>query len=160
MQAENLIDPIAFLRALHRTGVRYLLVGRQALVLHGAPLQSFDYDLYLDPSTAALKRIWKLAEALAMEVIPPPPSAPLKLALLADNLKVDIFRAEKYGIHPRGFLVFDEMFRRKEVLRDRDFRVYVASLEDLIRSKRTRNSPKDREDIKYLRIMQREKVEE
>lgn len=150
MQAENLIDPIAFLRALHRTGVRYLLVGRQALVLHGAPLQSFDYDFYLDPSIAALKKIWRLAGKLKMEVIPPPPAAPLKLTLTADNLKVDIFRAGKYGIHPRGFLVFAGMFRRKTVISDRNLRVYVAALEDLKASKLARNSPKDREDIKYI----------
>ncbi|MCX6348951.1 MAG: hypothetical protein NTV79_05560 [Candidatus Aureabacteria bacterium] len=145
-----MIDPVDFVRELHRTGVRYLLVGRQALVLHGAPLQSFDYDFYLEPSLAALKKVWKLARTYRMEITPAPPAAPLKLTLTSDHLKVDIFRAGKYGIQPKGFLVFAGMFQRKSVLRDKDFLVYVASLEDLKRSKLTRNSPKDREDIKYI----------
>ena len=157
MRPKSLIDPVDFIRGLHRTGVRYLLVGRQALVLHGAPVQSFDYDFYLEPSLAALKKVWKLARSYRMEITPAPPAAPLKLTLASDNLKVDIFRARKYGIQPDGFLVFDGMFKRKSVVRDKNFRVYVAALEDLKRSKLARNSSKDREDIKYIEAVLRRK---
>ena len=38
MEPEGILDPIDFLRKLHASEIRYLLVGRQAMVLLGAPV--------------------------------------------------------------------------------------------------------------------------
>ncbi len=143
MQAENFVDPIDFIIRLNQGGVKYLLIGRQALVIYGAPLQSFDYDFYIDPSRETLKKIWKIAKDLRMAIEPPPPKASRKLSLYADNLKVDIFRAKKYPIRSGDFLFFNEMFKNKKIVRDKDkFFVCLSSLEDLKKTKQTRLTAK------------------
>jgi len=45
VKGETFLDPLQFLRALDETEVPCLLIGRQALVLLGAPLLSQDYDI-------------------------------------------------------------------------------------------------------------------
>jgi hypothetical protein len=43
-------DPIEFIKAVHKAGIRYLLIGRQAMIAHGIPVVAKDYDLYIDGS--------------------------------------------------------------------------------------------------------------
>ena len=38
-------DPALFLIGLSRARVRWLLIGRQALIHYGVPVQTMDYDL-------------------------------------------------------------------------------------------------------------------
>lgn len=154
MQPENFVDPIEFIKALNKEKIKFLLVGRQALVQYGAPLQSFDYDFYLDPDLNALKKLWKVTEDFGMEIEPSPPNKPEKLTLYADNLKVDIFRAKKYFLPDNTYLLFDEMYKNSSIFKgEKDFYIAVPSLEDLKKSKSIRNLPKDKEDIKYIEVL-------
>lgn len=41
-------DPVEFISCVHKGGVRYLLIGRQAMIAYGIPVQTMDYDLYID----------------------------------------------------------------------------------------------------------------
>ena len=59
MKKEIWVEPIDFIKALNQKDVRYLLVGRQALVQYGAPLQSFDYDFFVSPDEETLHKIKK-----------------------------------------------------------------------------------------------------
>ncbi len=149
MERENLVNPTDFIKSLNKENVKYLLVGRQALVQYGAPLQSFDYDFYIAPELENLKKIIKVAHNFNMEIEPPDPQKVLKLTLYADNLKVDIFRARKYPIKG-GTVFFDEMYENRTVFKKGKFKVEVPSLADLKKTKLTRNSAKDKEDIKYI----------
>ncbi|MCD6220257.1 hypothetical protein J7K43_07740 [Candidatus Calescamantes bacterium] len=150
MKKEIWVEPIDFIKALNQKDVRYLLVGRQALVQYGAPLQSFDYDFFVSPDEETLHKIKEVAEELGMEIYPEDPWKSPKLTLYSDNLKVDIFRAKRYSLGEGKFLEFEEMFQRKSVVKRGDFFIYLPSLEDLKKSKMLRDSPKDREDIKYI----------
>lgn len=40
MRAESRIDPMTFMSALSAAGIAWLLIGRQAIVQYGAPLQT------------------------------------------------------------------------------------------------------------------------
>lgn len=149
MKHENLVDPINFIKSLNKEEVRYLLVGRQALVQYGAPLQSFDYDFYIAPELDNLKKIIKIAHKFNMEIEPPDPQKVLKLTLYASNLKVDVFRARKYPVKG-GTLFFEEMYKNRTVFRKGKFKIDVPSLADLRKTKLARNTAKDKEDLKYI----------
>ncbi|ODS30659.1 MAG: hypothetical protein SCARUB_04229 [Candidatus Scalindua rubra] len=149
MKRVNFVDPIKFIELLNKEHVKYLLIGRQALVQYGAPLQSFDYDFYIAPELENLKKIIKIAHKFKMEIVPPDPQKALKLTLHADNLKVDVCRARKYPIKG-GTLFFEEMYENRTVFRKGKFKVDVPSLIDLKKTKLTRNTAKDREDLKYI----------
>jgi len=149
VKSENFVDPIKFIESLNKEQVKYLLIGRQALVQYGAPLQSFDYDFYIAPELDNLKKIIKVARKLKMEIVPPEPQKVLKLTLHADNLKVDVFRARKYQIKG-GTLFFDEMYENRNIFKKGKFKIDAPSLIDLRKTKLTRNTAKDREDLKYI----------
>ncbi len=153
MEGERRLDPIQFLRQLHRRGIPYLLVGRRALVLLGAPLQTADYDFYLSPEKDHLKALLALAREKDLEVSPKDPARRPFFSLLSDTLKLDFFRARTYSLPEGGRFTFEELFHRKRAIAVGGFEVFVPSVEDLIRTKKARNSPKDREDIKYLQAL-------
>ena len=50
-----LIEPLEFIKAIHQSGVRYLLIGRQAVIAYGGPVMSMDYDIYIDGNTAIVE---------------------------------------------------------------------------------------------------------
>lgn len=47
------VDLVAIARQLEAWGVRYLVIGGQAVMLHGIPQFSFDIDLWVDPRARA-----------------------------------------------------------------------------------------------------------
>jgi hypothetical protein len=153
MDKEILIDPVDFIKAMNKESVKYLLIGRQALVQYGAPLQSFDYDFYISPEKEDLEKVLKIARSFNMETDPLHPGKSGKFTLFSANLKVDIFRARKYVISKEIILFFDEMYARKQIFKKADFYVQVPDLLDLKRTKLIRQSPKDKEDLKYIEIL-------
>ncbi len=153
MDGERRLDPIEFLRALYEIEVPYLLVGRQALVLLGAPLMTADYDFYMSPETEHLDRLLSLAEEKQLELSVRDPERRPFFSLLSDDLKLDFFRCRGYSEEGGPGFTFEELYSRRQVVRVEDFAVYVPTLEDLLRTKRVRASPKDREDIKYLQVL-------
>ena len=66
MRPENFVDPITFIKQLNKEKIKFILVGRQALVQYGAPLQSFDYDFYIGPDLHTLKKLWKVVKHFGM----------------------------------------------------------------------------------------------
>jgi hypothetical protein len=40
-------DLLRFVRTLNRKEIPYLLIGRWAVILHGAPLMTVDYDFWI-----------------------------------------------------------------------------------------------------------------
>jgi hypothetical protein len=154
MESEVFLDPVEFLRELYARDIPYLLVGRQALVLLGAPVMTADYDFYLSPEPEHLDELLALASERSLEVSKKAPHKEPFFSLLGDTLKLDFFRARTYSPRIGAAFTFDELFARKRVVPVEDFSVYVPPIEDLIRIKRIRNSPKDREDIKYLQALE------
>ncbi len=153
MEPERFLDPLDFLRRLHASDMRYLLVGRQAMVLLGAPVLSADYDFYLSPEPEDLKTLLSLAEDLRLEVSPKQASRRPFFSLLGDTLKLDFFRARRYSIPGGESFTFDEIFERRKVIPVDDFAVYVPTVRDLIRTKMIRGLPRDMEDLKYLQAL-------
>lgn len=153
--------------ALEEAGVRYLVVGGVAVVLHGHPRLTADLDLAiaLDPANVR-------ATAGALRSLGYRPRTPVSLDDLADpeqrrswidekNLtvlslaspevpltEVDLFAAEPFPFEPA--------YRRALTVSIGSTRVTAASFEDLVALKRMAGRPKDLADVAALEAIRRE----
>lgn len=110
------------------------MFGKQAIVLHGAPLTSFDYDLWVSPQSRS-----EAFSVLNAEGFEPSSSERDKkqiVTFVRDITKIDVFFASGFGRH----LSFEECEGRADVLRDEreGFFLRIASIADLIRLKELR----------------------
>ena len=159
MEPENFVDPIDLLRRLGEKRIRYLLVGRQAVVQYGAPLQSFDFDFYVSPDEADLENLMTMAREMGLEIESANCSgSPPMLRLLADNVSFDFIRARSYTNREGTVLVFDDMWRRRRTFGEGDLSIHVPCLEDLVATKKMRDPStagglKDAEDLRYLSVI-------
>jgi len=140
---------------LHRYGVKYLLIGRQACILWGIPVNTFDYDIAVDNSTENLKKLFKIADEL--ELYPSKGKEKIlnkkePLFCFQNDIKIDVFCAKKYGTADNNFLVFSEAFKRRKTLKDGKYGLifYTPSIDDLIMFKKINPREKDIDDIKML----------
>lgn len=161
MESFQPFDALLFFRELNKAGIKYLLIGRRALVFHGASVQTQDYDFCVSHEKASMDDFLSLCDQHGWEVVPfgtDDPVKSYKLSVHAGAEKIDVFRAKAYSMKTGGSVTFDEMWASHKVIRlDDGTQVNVPSLECLEKTKRIRMSPKDVEDIKFIRelIMRR-----
>lgn len=145
-----------FFRALAGRSARYLLIGRRALILLGAPVQSLDIDILLSPEREDLEKLLACAQDLRLETPQVDPASPPPFVKLhADNTHVDCFRARGYRTREGEDLLFDDMWRARQTIVLEGVAIPIPSVDDLIRTKRLRRegSPKaagDEADLRYL----------
>ncbi len=147
-RAPELEDLVALCRALNREGVRYLLIGGFAVILHGLVRTTKDVDLLVDPSEENVHRLKKALATLpdnAVALVEDRDLSSYRVVRVADEIVVDLM-AEACGIS------YEEAIRSgTEIRRLEDVEVPLASKELLIRMKETiRDS--DRADIRFLRL--------
>ena len=150
------------------SGVRYLVVGGVAVVLHGTPRFTADLDLVIAFDDDNVRSAIAALEALGYR-----PRAPVPVSQLADAAirrtwiedkgltvfslwspshpatEVDVFVEEPFP--------FDEAYRRATRADLGTVVVTVASISDLIELKRRAGRPKDLEDIAALEALERER---
>jgi hypothetical protein len=150
----------SFSKILNQYNVKYLLIGRQACILYGLPLYTFDYDIAIDNSEENLEKIFKIAKEL--ELYPTKSESKIKakkipIFSLQNDTKIDIFCARRYAIKPNKFITFKEIFDRKIKIKDEKLKIefYLPSIDDLILLKQINPRQKDLEDIKALKILER-----
>lgn len=146
---------ILFFKKLSEFKVKYLLIGRQACILYGLPLYTFDYDIAVDSSAENLKKILKITELL--ELFPSKDKQKIldkkaPIFSLQDDIKIDIFCAKRYQTIDKKFIDFLDAFSRKKIKRDRKYGLvfYLPQIKDLIMFKKINPKEKDLEDIKAL----------
>jgi hypothetical protein len=154
-------EPEAILAALERHRVRYVLIGGIAAVTRGARLLTEDVDITPASDVDNLERLADALRELEAQIridAPQPLVVPLPFdpRLLATNEIWNL--ATKHGkldvvLRPGGFeRGFEEL--RSGATRERigeDLRIYVASVDQLIRSKEAAGRAKDREAVAELR---------
>src|SRR3989338_6510324 len=110
-----LIEPLEFIKAIHQSGVRYLLIGRQAVIAYGGPVMSMDYDIYIDGNKENTSLLLKIAEKFGL--YPSIPKEKLQAHFkfrLENDFSLDIFRARSFSSGKGKKVVFDEIYARKE----------------------------------------------
>ena len=71
MEPEKEVNFLDLIRELNRQKIRYLIIGRRAVILYGAPVLTGDYDIWIDPTDK--KRTLSLLEGkLNFELSHPP----------------------------------------------------------------------------------------
>lgn len=150
-------QPQEMFRTLDRHGVRYVLLGGLAATLHGSPLRTGDADVCPATDRPNLDR---LAAALReMDARIRAPDAPEGLPFACDGAllaSMDVLNlVTRFGdfdvcVRPAGISGYEELAAHA-ITYDIDGQlVPVASLEDVIRSKRAANREKDRAALPTL----------
>jgi hypothetical protein len=154
-----LFEPV--LDALEQRGVRHVVVGGVAVVLHGHARLTGDLDLMIDlapgPARAAVEAL------VGLGLRPRLPVDPLEFAdpgirsgwIRERGLRVFSFVDPRnpmrlVDLFAENPLVFDEVWRNAEVVESGATRIRVAAIPDLIALKRLAGRPQDALDIAAL----------
>jgi hypothetical protein len=148
---------------LERFGVRYVVIGGLAGILHGSPLVTFDADICPETGRANLE---KLANALremgarirtsgVPEGLPFACDAPFLERVAMLNLVTRLGDLD-LSFHPSGTGGFKDLISRAQTMNVKGSSVPVAALEDVIRSKEAAARPKDQRALPVLRQLLQE----
>lgn len=149
------------LTALEREGVRYLVVGGVAVVLHGHLRTTLDLDLVLQLDRSNLERALRAFAELGLQ-----PQVPVALESFADPVNREAWLREKnmtvfslwHPDHP-GFAVdlfvqepfdFDAVYSRALRVPLQGVQATVVSREDLMEMKRATGRAQDLQDAAAL----------
>lgn len=147
-RAPELEDLVGLCRALNENGVRYLLIGGFAVILHGSVRGTKDIDLLVDPSidnVLALKRALGTLPDNAVALVADDDMERYAVVRVADEIVVDLMASacgiRLHDISPSGI----------DRITVEDVVIPVAGKETLIRMKDTARDS-DRSDVAFLRI--------
>jgi hypothetical protein len=149
------------LTQLSDAGVRYLVVGGVAVVLHGYLRATADLDLVVDLDPQNLNVVVEVLEHLGFRPRPPVPIRSFADATERErwfeekNLQVfSLWHPQKPGFELDLFVRppfdFSSALARASVAKLGSSTVYIASIDDLVNMKRVAGRPRDKEDIEAL----------
>ena len=137
MDASPMLARIAQL--LERHGLEAVLIGNAAAALQGAPVTTVDVDFLFRKTPANLKKLKAIASDLGAVILRPyyPVSGLFRIARDADGLQLDFMTVID------GIPSFEGLRKRATPVRFEDARLYVATLADIIRSKKAAGRARD-----------------
>jgi hypothetical protein len=150
--------PQEILAALERHGVRYVLVGGLAAVLHGSAHLTTDVDVVPEDGRENLARLSRALHELDARIrvsgepngVPFDHSAESLSRVRVWNLVTDLGDLDVNFV-PSGTRGYRDLERDAEVMTVRGIQVPVASLADVIRSKEAAGRARDRAVLPALR---------
>ena len=126
-------------KALHDCGLEAILIGNAAAALQGAPVTTLDFDFMFRKTPTNLRKLKTLAQSLDAVVFKPFYPASDLYRLLQEDTGVQVdFMPRLHGVKS-----FESLRSRATQVSFDGFSVWVAGLEDIIRSKRAAGRPKD-----------------
>lgn len=150
--------PEQILRVLGEHGVRYVLIGGLAAVLHGSAQPTYDVDITPEPSPANLARLSDALRALDARVRVDGVDGGLAFRHDATSLAaatiLDLVTSAgdlDLALSPAGLPDFAEWEQDATNLVVLGVPVTVASLDAVMRSKEAAGRPKDRASLPMLR---------
>jgi len=126
-------------RRLHQVKLEAVLIGNAAAALQGAPVTTVDFDFLFRRTSRNLSKLKAFARAMRAVILRPyyPASDLYRVAREDDGLQVD-FMATIHGIRS-----FEGLRDRASIVEIDGAELLVASLADIIRSKRAARRPRD-----------------
>ncbi|MCA1733830.1 MAG: hypothetical protein LC732_09530 [Acidobacteria bacterium] len=146
-RAPELEDLVSLCKALNDEGVRYVLIGGFAVILHGFVRATKDIDLLVDPSVENVRKLKRAMAALpdnAIELIAIDEIERYGVVRVADEIVVDLMKTA-CGIS------YEEAAPHIERRTVEGVVIPVASKMLLIRTKDTVR-PSDASDVQFLRL--------
>ena len=126
-------------RLLQRVHLEAVLIGNAAAALQGAPVTTIDFDFLFRKTPRNLRKIKEIAKRLGATVLRPyyPVSDLYRVVREEDGLQLD-FMGTIHGIRS-----FEGLRARADTIEIESVPVLVASLADIVRSKRAAKRPRD-----------------
>jgi hypothetical protein len=126
-------------RLLARVNLDAVLIGNAAAALQGAPVTTVDFDFLFRPTAGNLRKLKALARALGASILRPyyPASELYRVVRDRDGLQLD-FMVTVHGIRS-----FEGLRARAQAVDIDGVSLLVASMADIIRSKRAARRPQD-----------------
>jgi hypothetical protein len=137
MNAEPLLNRIAGLLAEHR--LEAVMIGNAAAALHGAPVTTLDIDFMFRKTPVNLKKLKAVAQSLGAVILRPyyPASEMFRVVNDEQGIQLD-FMSRLHGIRS-----FEGLRSRGTVIEFGEHPLKIASLVDIIKSKRATGRSKD-----------------
>lgn len=152
--------------ALNGAGVRYVVVGGLAVVLHGHPRLTADVDIVLDLEPVSAKKAMEALKTIGLKA-----RAPVDPAAFADPSQRESWIRGKgmavfslyspanplliLDLFVRDPIPFEELWARSRTIDLGGVRIQVASIDDLIAMKRAVARPQDLSDIEALEALKK-----
>ena len=142
---------LEIMQALRTARLEAILIGNAGAALRGAPVTTQDFDFLVRPSPQFRAKVARLAEILHASVSTPyyPVSNVVRLRN-QNGLIIDLL--------PRMSAIrsFESLRSRSDTIRMGDESMRIASLDDIVRSKRAAGRPKDLAVLPILEEVLRE----
>jgi hypothetical protein len=149
-------DEIGFFRAIARSDVRALLIGRRAMVLLGLPVLTADYDFWIDIDQ--ISHFNDAAEPFALQPTRSPEDARRAGRYVLENDEhIDVLVARSVSTVDGTTVAFEALWNGRRALQlAPDVSVQIPDISGLILTKRIAARPKDLEDIRLLEVLRQE----
>ena len=146
---------------LTKEGVRYGVVGQIGASFYGSDQTTYDLDIFVEPQEKNLSKVRRLLKKEGLieiaivggQAVKPSPTnkevIDRQITLLyadAYGLTIDVLTAIS-GVN------FKKVWKGKKLFKMREEKIYVASLTDIIHSKKSANRPKDRLHLSRLKAL-------
>ena len=151
MNAESIIIQIS--NSLKEAKIEAVLIGNAAAALQGVPVTTMDFDFLVRMTDVNEAKIKIVAKILSAEILVIKEKTVIRVLNDDDGIIID-FIDENY---PPGIKSFASLRSRAEKLEFRNSFIYVADLQDIIRSKMALKRPKDLAVIDLLQDTLNEK---
>lgn len=163
--AEPALDATRLLGALDQAGVRFLVIGGVACVLHGAPYQTVDCDVTPEESDDNLARLSTALDELGARIWTGDDGG-LEFRHDAQSLKdartwnlITRHGLLDISFEPDGTAGYPELIKRAVFVEVDGVRFAVASLDDVVVSKQAAAREKDLRVLPLLRRMLAEGIQ-
>jgi hypothetical protein len=152
MEPEKEVKFFDLIRSFNRQRIRYLIIGRRAVILYGGPVLTADHDLWIHPVDKK-KALSILLEKFGFELSHPPDTKKPIVTGFSGMKKYDFFFQKSVRNLEKETIEFEECYKNSTIKEDsaEDVSFRIPSIEDLIRLKKIRRpNVKDEQDIEYL----------
>ena len=126
--------------------VKYIVIGGTAAILHGVPRATFDLDVLVEATLDNAERLLNALRAAGFgtaELVTAEELLAHEITIFKDRYRIDV-QTSTPGI------AFADAWERRLEMKVEGQRFWVASRDDLIRSKRAAGRQIDLEDVRLL----------
>jgi hypothetical protein len=152
MEPEKEVSFFKLIRQLNRRKIRYLIIGRRAVILYGGPVLTTDTDLWIHPEDKKTV-LSLLLDELGLEISQPPDTKRPIVSGFSGLKKFDLFFQRGIKNIENEMIEFEDCYKNSILKEDpkEDISFRIPSIDDLIRLKKIRKpNVKDEQDIEYL----------
>ncbi|MBM4340596.1 MAG: hypothetical protein FJ110_13765 [Deltaproteobacteria bacterium] len=152
MKPEKEVNFFKLLRKLNRQKIRYLIIGRRAVVLYGGPVLTADHDIWFHPEDKE-EVLSLLLTQLHFELSHLPDTKSPIVTGFSGTKKYDLFFQKSVKNIENETIEFEECYEHSVLKEDDEVNLLfrIPSIDDLIRLKKVRKpNAKDEQDIEYL----------